>query len=148
MDIGDYPAGQIASFYCFTNGDSIRLYKNDVFVKEFSTTPFASLKHGPILIDDTIGDLLETQEHMPKQQAKNIRSCLLAARDYGLANLPLKNKLQFAKAMIFMESMSVTGEMKQHDGDLMPSKMVPSLLLKQNVQALSFILKQRFLLLS
>ena len=55
---------------------------------------------------------------MSKQQTKDIRSCLLAARDYGLANLPLKKKL------IFMESMSVTGEMKQHDGDLMPSKMV------------------------
>lgn len=122
MDIGDYPAGQIASFYCFTNGDSIRLYKNDVFVKEFSTTPFTSLKHGPILIDDTIGDLLETQEHMPKQQAKDIRSCLLAARDYGLANLPLKNKLQFAKAMMkyhltFQDGVDLYGKYVSNWGD-------------------------------
>ena len=122
MDIGDYPAGQIASFYCFTNGDSIRLYKNDVFVKEFFTTPFTSLKHGPILIDDTIGNLLETQEHMSKQQAKDIRSCLLAARDYGLANLPLKNKLQFAKAMMkyhltFQDGVDLYGKYVSNWGD-------------------------------
>ncbi len=100
MEIGDYPAGQIPHFYCFTNGDSIRLYKNDAFVKEFNSTEFDSLKHGPILIDDTIGHLLEEQEHMSPTQAKQIGECLNAAALYGMANLPLKYKALFAYVMM------------------------------------------------
>ena len=100
MDIGDYPAGQIPSFYCFTNGDSIKLYKNDKFVKEFKNTPFTSLNHGPILIDDTIGNLLEEIEGFDSNKANEIRICLNAAAKYGMANLPLKYKLKFAKVML------------------------------------------------
>lgn len=100
MEIGDYPAGQIPHFYCFTNGDSIRLYKNDHFVKEFSSTEYTSLKHGPILINDTIGHLLEEQENMPPTQAKQIGECLNAAALYGMANLPLKYKALFAYVMM------------------------------------------------
>ena len=100
MDIGDYPAGQIPSFYCFTNGDAVRLYKNDAFVKEFSTTPYTALHHGPILIDDTIGNLLEDNEHMPSTEARQIRTCLNAAAKYGMANLPLKYKTLFGYVMV------------------------------------------------
>ncbi len=100
MDIGDYPSGQIPYFYCFTNGDSVRLYKNNDFVKEFTYSPFTALKHGPIYIDDTIGDLLESKEDFPKQKAEEIRICLNAAAKFGMANLPLKYKLKFAKVML------------------------------------------------
>ena len=100
MDIGDYPAGQIPYFYCFTNGDSVKLYKNNDFVREFKYSSYTSLKHGPIYIDDTIGDLLQTKEKMPKQKAEEIRICLNAAAKYGMANLPLKYKLKFAKVML------------------------------------------------
>ncbi len=100
MEIGDYPAGQLPQFYCFTNGDAIRLYKNDHFVKEFKNTPYKALKHGPILIDDTIGHLLEEQEKMSPTQAKQIAECLNAAALYGMANLPLKYKTLFAYVMM------------------------------------------------
>ena len=100
MDIGDYPAGQIPSFYCFTNGDSVRLYKNNDFVKEFQATPFTALPHGPILIDDTIGKLLEEKEHMPAAEAEQIRACLMAVSKYGMANLPLKYKALFGYVMV------------------------------------------------
>ena len=100
MDIGDYPAGQIPKFYCLTNADSVRLYKNDDFIKEFTYTEYTSLKHGPILIDDTIGALLEEKEHMSFSQAKEINECLNAAAHFGMANLPLKYKLKFAHVMV------------------------------------------------
>ncbi len=117
MDIGDYPAGQIPSFYCFTNGDSIKLYKNDKFVKEFKNTPFTSLNHGPILIDDTIGNLLEEIEGFDSNKANEIRICLNAAAKYGMANLPLKYKLKFAKVMLKYH-------MSFNDGYILYSKYV------------------------
>ena len=48
MDIGDYPASVIGDVWLFTNADSVKLYKNDQFVAEFSDTPFKNLPHGPM----------------------------------------------------------------------------------------------------
>lgn len=36
MDIGEHPAGDIGKVYIFTNADSVKLYKDGVFVREFS----------------------------------------------------------------------------------------------------------------
>ena len=87
MDIGDYPAGNIGDIYAFTNGDTVDLYKNDVFVKSFRSEGWNGMKHGPVKISDTIGELLETQEHMPKAQANAVRECMLAAGKYGFSAL-------------------------------------------------------------
>jgi beta-galactosidase len=63
MDIGDYDGGHLDTFYAFTNADEVRLYKNNDFVKSFRTDRrFKDMKHGPVKIDDTIGDLLKTKE--------------------------------------------------------------------------------------
>ncbi|MFI3202534.1 MAG: glycoside hydrolase family 2 TIM barrel-domain containing protein, partial [Eubacteriales bacterium] len=35
MNIGEYPGGNLSDVYAFTNADSVRLYKNHLFVKEF-----------------------------------------------------------------------------------------------------------------
>lgn len=98
MDIGDYNAGNLPDFYAFTNADEVRLYKNDQFVSEFSRSEYSGLKHGPIRIDDTIGKLLETNEHFTSKQADDIRKCLLASKKYG-SNLPLRYRLLYAKMM-------------------------------------------------
>ena len=98
MDIGDYNAGNLPDFYAFTNADEVRLYKNDQFVSAFSTSEYSGLKHGPIRIDDTIGKLLETNEHFSKDKAADIRKCLLASKKYG-SNLPLRYRLLYAKMM-------------------------------------------------
>nr|MCR4643485.1 glycoside hydrolase family 2 protein [Lachnospiraceae bacterium] len=34
MDIGEHPGGNRGAVYIFTNADSVRMYKNDVFIKE------------------------------------------------------------------------------------------------------------------
>ena len=98
MDIGDYNAGNLPDFYAFTNADEVRLYKNDQFVSTFSHSAYSGLKHGPIRIDDTIGKLLETNEHFSKDKAADIRKCLLASKKYG-SNLPLRYRLLYAKIM-------------------------------------------------
>ena len=101
MDIGDYAAGNIGDIYAFTNADRIDLYKNDVFVRSFTAAKeWKGMKHGPILIDDTIGELLETQEHMPKGQAAAIRDCMLAAGKYGFSALPAVYKAKLAYIML------------------------------------------------
>ena len=96
MAIGDYPAGTVGDIYLFTNADSVKLYKNDKFVAEFTPKPFTGLKHEPILADDTIGALLESEEKFGKHKAAMIRDCLLAASKYGIESLPLGKKLKFA----------------------------------------------------
>lgn len=100
MDIGDYPAGQIGKVYAFTNADAVELYKNDDFVGRFKTSSFTGLKHGPIEIDDFIGNLLEEKEHFSVEKAELIRDCLNAAGKYGMANLPASYKAKLAYAMM------------------------------------------------
>ncbi len=100
MDIGDYPAGQIGSPYIFTNADEVELYKNDCFVASFQPHGWKGLLHGPIPLDDTIGCLLETQEGFSHGKAELLRGCLVSAGKYGLANMPLGDKLKMLWAMV------------------------------------------------
>jgi len=101
MDIGDYNAGQTGNIYAFTNADHVRLYKNGNFVSEFGpSAEWKGLKHGPVLIDDTIGQLLESQEGFDSKKAAYLRDCLTAAGKYGLSNMPLSAKLKLGLAML------------------------------------------------
>ena len=100
MDIGDYPGGQIGKVYAFTNADEIALYKNGDFVTKFRPYGWKALEHAPIAVEDTIGALLETKEGFPKAKADALRKCLLSAGKYGLANMPLKDKLRMLWCMM------------------------------------------------
>ena len=100
MDIGDYPGGMVGKVYAFTNADAVRLYKNDAFVAEFSRTEFESLRHGPVLIDDTVGDLLRSQDGYSGDLEKLLHDCLVSASVHGIENMPLKDKLKLAWIMI------------------------------------------------
>jgi len=90
MDIGEHPATNRGDTYIFTNADSVRMYKNDRLIKEYKKeeSPFKNLAHGPILIDDYIGDVLETVEHYPKKQAEDIKKVLHAVAKYGMSDIP------------------------------------------------------------
>ncbi len=68
MDIGDYAAGNLGQVYVFSNADEVALYKNDLFVSKLSRGDRKGLPHGPLSLDDTIGELLETQEGFEKAQ--------------------------------------------------------------------------------
>ncbi len=78
MDIGEHPGCNRGATYIFTNADSVRMYKNDVFIKEFSAknSPYTHLKHGPILIDDYIGEEIHKNEPFKKHQADIIKEAL------------------------------------------------------------------------
>ena len=100
MDIGDSPAGQLGRVYAFSNAQQVKLYKNDVFVADLARSEWDSLPHPPFVVDDTIGELLETQEHFAPAKAALLRDCLLAAGKYGLPGLPLSYKLKLGWCML------------------------------------------------
>ena len=99
MDIGDYSAGRMGRVYVFSNADEVALYKNGVFVTRLNRSKYTSLPHPPFVVDDTIGELLESQEGFPPEKAKLLRECLLAAGRYGLAGLPASYKAKMLWCM-------------------------------------------------
>ena len=102
MDIGEYPACLIRDVYAVTNADSVKLYKNDRFVKEFraADSPYTHLPHGPIAIDDFIGELLQNGENFSKGKAKDVKKVLQSVSKNGLNHLPLGTILLAAKCML------------------------------------------------
>ena len=99
MDIGDYAAGNTGRVYVFTNADEVALYKNDRYVTSFQPSGWSGLTHGPVLADDTIGCLLNTQEGFTGAKEKLLHDCLVSAGKYGLANMPLGDKLKMLRCM-------------------------------------------------
>ena len=100
MDIGDYAASNIGTVSVFTNADEVALYKNDIFVSKLSKDNFAALPHPPMILDDIIGDMLETQEGFEKPKAELLKKSLLAAAKYGLAGMPKAEMLRMGYAMM------------------------------------------------
>ena len=100
MDIGDYPAGNIGQVSVFTNADEVALYKNGVFVSKVAKGDWTGLPHGPMVLDDTIGQLLETQEGFDKQKAELLKKALNSAARYGLAGMPKSDLLRMGYAMV------------------------------------------------
>ena len=90
MDIGEHPATNLGKVYIFTNADSVRMYKNDHFIKEYKQTDseFAGIAHGPILVDDFIGDMLETNEGYSKKQSEMIAGALNYLATHGYQTFP------------------------------------------------------------
>ena len=102
MDIGEHPACLMKDVYAVTNADSVRLYKNDQFVAEYDggTSRFRNLLHGPVLINDFVGDLMEKNEGFSRKKTEEVKKILQAANKYGLAHLPLRIKLLAAKCVL------------------------------------------------
>ena len=100
MDIGEHAGGNRGDVYIFTNADSVKMYKNGHLIKEYepnfgSRSKYGHLAHPPILVDDYIGDLLETGEQMPHAQAEDISKLLNESARCGLYDIP---KTTYAKA--------------------------------------------------
>lgn len=78
MDPGEHPAEERGRVYIFTNCDSVKMYKDNVFIKEYrhSKDVYPNLKNAPILIDDYIGDRLVKEEKLPEKQARIIKDAL------------------------------------------------------------------------
>lgn len=89
MDVGEYPAGTREAVWMFTNADSVKLYVNDEFVKEYFTkdSPYSHLSNGPILIDDFIGPRLAKDYNLPESEADKIKKVLHGILQHGYDKL-------------------------------------------------------------
>ena len=115
MDIGDYPAGNIGQVSVFTNAEEVRLYKNGLYVSTLGKADFPALPHGPLVLEDTIGDLLITQEGFEKGKAELLKKALLSAAKYGLAGMPKADLARMGYAMVrykmsFKEGVALYGK--------------------------------------
>ena len=101
MDIGEHPAGNRGEVYIFSNCDSVRMYKNDVFIKEYTRedSSYKNLISPPMLIDDYIGDQMKEQEGFADRQNKIVKDALNFSAVYGMENMPPKMKLTMVEAM-------------------------------------------------
>ena len=101
MDIGEHPAGRRGDVYIFTNADSVKMYKNDIFIKEYTHDDqvFSHMKITPILIDDYVGDQLIENEGFTKKQADDVKKLLNYIGRYGLEELTVGMKAKMAKVM-------------------------------------------------
>ena len=103
MDIGEHPASSRGKNWIFTNADSVKMYKNNRFIKEYKKEDSfcKHLEHGPILLDDFIGDGIEKEERFSSKVAKELTKALNSFAINGMGNLPLKTVVTAAKMMIF-----------------------------------------------
>ncbi|MCR5101585.1 MAG: glycoside hydrolase family 2 protein [Butyrivibrio sp.] len=90
MDIGEHPGCIRKDAWIFTNADSVKMYKNDVFIKEYKkeNTKFKNLPHGPILIDDFVGNQIEENEDLPKNLAVKVEKIMNHIARNGMNNVP------------------------------------------------------------
>lgn len=103
MDIGEHPECIRGDIWLFTNADSVKMYKNDTFIKEYHSkdTVFKNLNHGPVLVDDFIGDMLSDNESFSTGFADRVKHALNIAARYGMSKLTLSDKITGARMMLF-----------------------------------------------
>ena len=100
MDIGDYPAGTIGESAVFSNADEVRLYKNGDYVTTLQPGNYKALPHPPLMLNDTVGCLLESKEGFPKEKADLLRQCLNSIATHGLADMPKTDMAKMGYAML------------------------------------------------
>ena len=100
---GENPTGNPGRCYIISNADSVKMYRNDRFVREYfpGDSTFSHLEHGPVLIDDFIGDALKEDEGMPEGKAELFKQILNGAAIEGFSHLSASMKLKALRAMVF-----------------------------------------------
>ena len=96
MDIGEHPASINGKVWIFTNADSVKMYKNGNFIKEYvpHNKYFPHMVKSPMLIDDYLGNLLETEEKMPPKKARYVAKAVNFIGLYGYPNItPIPTKM-------------------------------------------------------
>ena len=102
MDIGEHPGCNRGNIYILSNADSVKMYKNDRFIKEYlpEMSPYKHLKHGPILIDDFIGDSLAHNERFRPKHAKEITDAMNLVARGSLNHIPKRLYLTALKLLL------------------------------------------------
>lgn len=102
MDIGEHPGCNRGNIYILSNADSVKMYKNDRFIKEYlpGMSPYKHLKHGPILIDDFIGDSFAQNERFRLKHAKEITDAMNLVARGSLNHIPKRLYLTALKLLL------------------------------------------------
>ena len=102
MDIGEHPACIKGNIWIFTNADSVKMYKNDKLIKEYipKNQHFPFMTNSPILIDDYVGDLLETEENMSPKKSKYLAKTLNYIGKNGYTTITPKLAIMALKCMV------------------------------------------------
>ena len=102
MDAGEHPATNRGRLFAFTNADSVRMYKNDRFIREYThaDSPYRNLPQPPIELDDFIGDQIEKNEPFAPAQAKAVKELLNYNSRFGASHLPFHLKCKAAWLML------------------------------------------------
>ncbi len=90
MDIGEHPACNRGDTYLVSNADSVRMYKNSVLIKEYTNadSTYKNLAHGPMLLNDYIGDAMTKAEGYTKRQGALVKYCMNAVAMNGMKITP------------------------------------------------------------
>lgn len=90
MDVGEHPECNRGRTYILSNMDSVKMYKNDKILREYTSadSEYTNLKHGPILMDTFVvqEDMIKG-EGWSKDQAKAVGDLLNWAALNGWGNL-------------------------------------------------------------
>ena len=100
MDIGDNPGGSVGEIHVFTNAETVSLYKNGNFVTRLSRGAWKALPHGPLVMDDIVGCLLETQEGYDEKKADLVKECLLTIQKKGMEGMNPAEMAKMAYTMV------------------------------------------------
>ena len=103
MDIGEHPACNRGITWIYTNADSVKMYKNNRFIKEYypKASPYKNLSHGPIMVDDFIGDAVDAGEQGSKGYKKALKEALNIVAIYGMSHPPKRFYALVARLVIF-----------------------------------------------
>jgi beta-galactosidase len=103
MDIGEHDECIRGDVWMITNADSVRFYKNDIFIHEYKKedSPFGNIAHGPLLIDDYIGDQIRDteKESYSKSQCDDIKYLMNRAARFGMGGIGVKGMLKAGKLL-------------------------------------------------
>ena len=121
MDIGEHPQCIRGDIWLFTNADSVKMYKNDTFIKEYQKkdTPFKNMVSGPIQVDDFIGDQLCENENFSRSFAEKVKKTLNNAARYGMGGLKISDYITGLSMLAFhkMSAKDVVDIYQKYIGD-------------------------------
>lgn len=103
MDIGEHPACNRDDTYIIFNTDKVRVYKNNRFIKEYSSkdSAYKNIKHGPVLIDDYIGNAIKDAGVYKPRQAEMIKYLLNSVAMHGMKITPKMAWYAFQLVVIY-----------------------------------------------
>mgnify|MGYP002577709382 CR=1 FL=1 len=106
MALGDHPGSFAGACWAFTNAESLRLYRDNDFVAEFTPDRrgrFAALPHPPIEIHDFVGLLLEKYEGIDRTAAPQVAAILNEMRRDAMELSPLSRARMYSLRLSWNE---------------------------------------------